>query len=309
MHGRGHDMRVRYALLIAGAMVSLVGFSPISAEPLVEIRTSDVDLFYKVYDAANGAPTAEALQHGYIDAGSDAVRQFVPERIKSATALATTIAQHRDVYEQARKCMDALPAMKTKLQEAFHTLANIDADATFPPVTVLIGRNSSAGSTGRSGVLIGLEVICRASWLQPDISERLLHLIAHEYGHIQESPDLNDPTKPTSVLKQSLVEGVAELVAELISGEVGNAHLKKWTAGRERAIGEAFLADADSQDVSRWLYSGVGTPEQPGFLGYWVGYRIAKAYYLKAEDKRSALKTLLALRDPKAILAESGWKP
>jgi hypothetical protein len=51
------------------------------------------------------------------------------------------------------------------------------------------------------------------------------------------------------------------------------------------------------------------TPEKPGDLGYWVGYRIAKAYYLKATDKRLALKTLLELKDPKAILADSGWTP
>jgi hypothetical protein len=42
---------------------------------------ADVDLFYKTYDAAGGAPRADALQHGYIDVGSDGVRQFVPKRI------------------------------------------------------------------------------------------------------------------------------------------------------------------------------------------------------------------------------------
>jgi hypothetical protein len=40
-----------------------------------------------------------------------------------------------------------------------------------------------------------------------------------------------------------------------------------------------------------------------------VGYCIAKAYYQRAHDKRAALKTLLELRDPKRILADSGWKP
>jgi hypothetical protein len=47
----------------------------------------------------------------------------------------------------------------------------------------------------------------------------------------------------------------------------------------------------------------------PGDLGYWVGYRIAKAYYTRARDKRVAMRTLLDLKDPKQILADSGWRP
>jgi hypothetical protein len=102
---------------------------------------------------------------------------------------------------------------------------------------------------------------------------------------------------------------VAELVAELISGGVSNTPLKAWTKGHEREIDQAFLADQDGKDLSHWLYNGVGTPEKPGDLGYWVGYRIARAFYRKAPDKRVALMTLLDLKDPKAVLADSGRAP
>jgi hypothetical protein len=36
--------------------------------------------------------------------------------------------------------------------------------------------------------LIGLEVVCRSDWLQPSIEGRLVHLIAHEYAHVQQFP-------------------------------------------------------------------------------------------------------------------------
>jgi hypothetical protein len=90
---------------------------------------------------------------------------------------------------------------------------------------------------------------------------------------------------------------------------VSNVHLQAWTADRVGEIDRKFLADADRTDISDWLYDGVGTPEKPGDLGYWVGYRIARAYYDKAADKRAALRTLLDLENPKAILVESGWQP
>jgi hypothetical protein len=295
----GSAILVAIGLAVAGA----------AQARLPEVRTSDVDLFYRLYDAAHGAPTAETLQKDYIDAGSDGVRQFVPQRIKSGAELAAMIGKQPDVYAHARECMAVLPAVKARLKVAFRKLATLDPEATFPPVTILIGRNNSGGTTGKSGVLIGLEVACRATWLNPDPTERLVHLISHEYGHVEQFPNGGEDANPDTVLKQSLVEGGAELVAELTSGEVSNAHLQAWTKGKERAIDEAFLADEDSKDLSHWLYNGLGTPEKPGDLGYWVGWRIAKAYYLKAADKRAALRTLLDLKDPKQILADSDWTP
>jgi hypothetical protein len=277
--------------------------------PQVEIRTSDVDLFYRVYDAAHGAPTAAELQAGYLDAGSDGVRQFIRDRIRSADALAKMIAAHREVYDNARKCASVLPAVHTGLRQVFARLEQIDPEARFPPVIVLIGRNNSGGTTDRSGVLIGLEVACRANWLQPDLTDRLVHLIAHEYGHVQQFPQGGEDHVRRTVLAQSLIEGEAELIAELTSGEASESYLQRWTRGHEREIGEAFVADEDSMDLKPWMYHGAGTPQKPGDLGYWVGYCIAKDYYRRAHDKRQALRTLLALRDPKRILAESGWKP
>lgn len=275
--------------------------------PRATIRTSDVATFYRLYDAAQGSPSAERLQRDYVDRGSAGVREFVPHRILSGAALAETVRAEPRVYARARTCLSALPAAKARLRVAFRRLAQLDPDARFPPVTILIGRNNSGGTTGPSGVLIGLEVVCGSSWLQADPADRLTHLVAHEYGHVQQPAALEEGE--TNVLKQSLVEGVAELLAELTSGEVSNVHLQRWTRGREREIGTRFLAARARRDLSAWLYNGAGTPDQPGDLGYWVGYRIAKAYYDRAGDKRAALRTLLDLRDPDAILAASGWRP
>lgn len=295
--------------MAAGATTILVAGVPAYANDLADIRIDDVTRFYRIYDEADGRPTASTLQADYIEAGSDGVRQFVPNRIISGASLAKVIHQNRAVYDEARTCMGVLPDVSRKLQAAFRTLAQLDPKATFPSVTILIGGNNSGGTTGESGVLIGLEVACRSWWLQADLSERLFHLIAHEYGHIEQARALDDESAPTTVLKQSLVEGTAELVSELISGQVSNVHLQKWTEGQVREIDIRFMADADKTDISKWLYNGVGTPDHPGDLGYWVGYRIAKTFYDKADDKRAALRTLLDLEDPKAVLAKSGWMP
>jgi uncharacterized protein YjaZ len=63
----------------------------------------------------------------------------------------------------------------------------------------------------------------------------------------------------------------------------------------------------DKTDLSQWLYN--SAPERPGDLGYWVGYRIVKSYYQRADDKRQALRDIFEMTDPKAFLARSGWRP
>ncbi|MEZ0242884.1 MAG: DUF2268 domain-containing putative Zn-dependent protease [Sphingomonas sp.] len=291
--------------LLAALPLFLVPEAPMGkAGPGPEIRTSDVTRFYQLYDAAGGQPEAMVLQTQYIDAGSSGVREFVPYRIVSGENLASVVRATPEPYRQARACVSALPAVKQRLKPAFAKLARLYPEAKFPPVTILIGANNSGGTVGPTGVLIGLEVVCSTVRSGETAEDRLVHLIAHEYAHV-EQPEGG----PETVLAQSLKEGTAELIAELISGSIANSHLPLWVKGREVAIGEAFLAAKDSKKLSPWLYAGVGTPEKPGDLGYWVGYRIAKSYYDRARNKRAAIRTLLLLEDPEAILRDSGWRP
>lgn len=298
---------MRGAGVVIAALAFVLALVRASNAAEAEIIIEDVARFYAVFDAANGKPAAEALQRDYLDKGTDGVRQFIPNRIISAEALAKEIAEVPEVYAKARACAKQMPAVRRRLKAVFVKLAEIHPEATFPPVTILVGRNNSGGTTGASGVLIGLEVVCRSDHLQANLTDRFVHLIAHEYGHIEQGGD--DETG--GLLVQVLREGGAELIAELASGQVSNVHLQAWTKGHEKEIEEKFLADIEAGDRSKWLYNGVGTPERPGDLGYWVGWRIAKSYYQRAKDKRAAVRAILKVSnaDAKAFLAESGWSP
>jgi hypothetical protein len=300
----------RWLMCVFGFLGAFVAAhaSPVDGAP--EIRISDVELFYRVYDAAKGTPSAQTLQIDYLDAGSDGLRQFIPNRIVSADKLAEAIGKKRETYEHARTCAAELPDVRSRLAASLKKLADIYPAAKFPPVTMLIGRGNTGGTPGKAGVLIGVETICAADWMQPDVGDRLVHLIAHEYAHVQQPivERIEDPSDGThTVLEVSLGEGIAELVAELTSGSVSNAHLQRYAAGREQEIERAFLADAEKTDLSAWLYNGRGTTDRPGDLGYWVGYRIARQFYESASDKRAAVRELVDMADAPDILKRSGW--
>lgn len=301
----------RWMSAIAAAVVYVGSTNAMPAAAAIvgpRILTQDVDRFYKVYDAAHGHPTEAQLQRDYIDAGSDGLHQFTKVRNLTGGTLAQALAQHPADYSGARRCAAALGEVRRRLTVALRKLGELYPEAQYPPVTILVGRDNTGGTTTAAGVLIGLETICRADWLEQNVEDRLVHLIAHEYAHVQQPVTQTDNADAT-VLLASEIEGGAEFIAELTSGSVSNTQFAVWTKGRERRIETAFVADEYSTDKSKWLYNGPGTPQKPGDLGYWVGYRIAKSYYRHAADKRAAVHDIIQVQDAKAFLAKSGWFP
>jgi hypothetical protein len=291
---------------ISGARQSPTSTAAVPASgPVIQIE--DVARFYKVYDAAGGHPTADELQHDYLDPGSEGLHHLAEARRVTGIAIAKNLAAHPEMYTNAKRCMLVLPRVRQRLQVALLKLGQLYPEAKFPPVTIAVGRGKPVAiGSPVSGVQVGLESLCATNWLNPNVEDRFVHVIAHEYAHVQQARALVDDEHPT-VLEMSLIEGAAEFTAEMISGEVGYSQFKVSTKGREKEIETAFVPDEDKTDISKWLFN--STLEKPGDLGYWVGYRIVKSYYQHAPDKRQAFREILQMDDPKAFLAKSGWYP
>lgn len=295
--------------LLALALCSSVRAATVAGQ---EIRLEDADRFYRVYEAAAGHPTAEQLDREYLAPGSSGLHEFAKLRNVSGQTIAAAIAKRPEIYQGARRCLATLPAVKRRVAVALHKLAVIYPEAKFAPVTIVVGRGRPVGITNPSGVTVGLEALCSADFMNPDPEDRFVHVITHEYGHIQQTPaeqalSPNDPG--ATVLSLSLIEGAADFVGELISGDVGDQAPFQAFKGHEREIETAFVRDEDKTDISAWLYNGVPAPGKATDLGYVVGYRIVKAYYQHAADKHQALRDIFDIRDPKPFVARSGWRP
>lgn len=297
------------AVMALSAVSGAEQSAPLTAASAVQpnVQIEDVEHFYRIYDAAGGQPTAEQLQRDYLDRGTEGLRQFAKIRNITGVRIADTLTKQPDIYANARRCMDVLPRVRTRLEAALGTLVRLYPEARLPAVTIAVGRGRPVGvGSPITGLQIGLEALCAVDWMNPNLEDRFVHVIAHEYAHVQQNPALAEKTQLT-VLERSLVEGAAELVAELTSGNVAYSFFGPVTSGREKAIETAFAADVDKTDLSQWLDN--STLEKPGDLGYWVGYRIARSYYQRTSDKRAALRDILTMSDAKAFLAKSGWSP
>ena len=274
------------------------------------VETADVDRFYRLYDAAGGSPSAQTLQREYIDVGTDGLKAFARLRRVNGATIAENVSRNPDAYERARLCADSLPNVTERLSDALRKLSNVYPDARNPAVTIVVGRGKPVGiGYPDTGVQIGLEAMCDAEFLNPNVEDRFVYVGAHEYIHVQQSPELIARVNSDSatVLDVSLSEGIAEFVGEFISGGVAYGSHRGTVDGRELEIETAFAAEMGSTDLSNWVYN--SSPDNPGDLGYWVGYRIAKAYYYQAEDKNGAVRAMLELTHPEAFVQESGWYP
>ncbi len=298
----------RAAACIALILPAIAPLAVAQGGPLPDpvIETDDVARFYRLYDATEGHPGAEQIQREYLEPGSNGLHQLARLRRVTGESIAQAIAAHPETYRDARRCMAVLPAVKSRLIESLATLRHVYPAASLPPITIAVSRTKPVGMTDADGVRIGLEALCATTYLNPDIEDRFVHVIAHEYGHIQQNA-AERTGEARTVLEASLMEGGGEFTAELISGEVGNQAPGQLAKGHENEIETRFVAAMDKTDFSAWLYNGTNQP--PGDLGYWVGYRIIKAYYLNARDKRQAIRDIFLMQDPKAFLRESGWYP
>ena len=299
-------------LLVAAALgLAATGFAPPPSR-LPPIYIEDVSRFYHVYDQAHGHPTVAQIEQDYLVPGTDALYRFQKIRNVTAQRIFDENEKHPEVYTGARRCLAMLPNVKRRVTTALDKLYRLYPEAKSAPITILVGRGRPVGVTDSTGVYIGIEALCFADFMNPNPEDRFVHVIAHEYGHVQQSEalkNLNPGDPGATVLAISLGEGAADFIGELISGDVGDQAVWREAKGHEAEIEQAFVKDEDSTDISHWLYNGDGTAAHAGDLGYWVGYRIVKAYYDHHANKRQALKDIIEMSDPKAFLAASGWKP
>ncbi|MGH6978960.1 MULTISPECIES: hypothetical protein [unclassified Brevundimonas] len=79
---------MRLSIFTASVVLTCLLSSPVRAQSSATLDISDVDLFYRLYDATDGRPTAEQIQSGYIDVGSPGLRTFFDARRTTAVRVA-----------------------------------------------------------------------------------------------------------------------------------------------------------------------------------------------------------------------------
>ena len=300
--------------------------------------TSDIDNFWRAFDAASKETDREKkiaiFQNEYLNKGSLGLQDFVRLRIKTARDLVETIERLPKFYASVRPSTLRIARMEKKMRMTFYRFKRIYPEAAFPDVYFVVGIANTGGTASESGLLIGAELYGLTQdtprdefpdWfktLLPNIKEQaellrvvtraldtalkpveqLPFIVAHESCHYNQ----NYP-KQTNLLEKSIHEGACDFIAELTAGDVINPTLKIYGDTHEAELWREFRAEMNGTDLSKWMYNGFFIKDRPGDLGYYVGYKISKAYYQNARNKRQAIRDVLNIEDFADFLQRSRY--
>ncbi len=253
--------------------------------------TEDVDRFWEAYDQMD-KKGVQAFEE-YIEKGSPGLKGFIKYRIINADSLYRKVLERKEDYLKSKDVLKDLDSKTKQIKTIYAALKEKYSDAVFPPIYFVVGRFNSGGTVSEDGIILGTE-------MQENL-DGLPGLVAHELIHYQQKYESN------TLLSQSLREGSADFMGELISGQQINSIPFQYGENHLDTLAKEFVLVMNQEDNVDWLYSTSGKDDRPNDLGYWMGYKIVNAYFNKQEDKQQAIKDILKITDEHRFLKESGF--
>jgi len=267
--------------------------SNFSDNPLDAVfETTDSKNFWEAFDKMDKTKQNPFVE--YMQKGSLGVKGFTENRILNADSLFSAVKKRKADYELSRNVLDGLPSKEKRVRAIYSALKYWYPKAKFPPIYFVYGRFNSGGTSSPEGIIIGTEKLQNLDGISG--------LIAHELIHYQQKIEGRDV-----LLKWCLLEGGADFIGELISGESINKFEYKYGEQNLDKLCQEFLTRLKNPDYQDWLYGTSKKDDRPNDLGYWIGYKITEAYFNKQKDKQKAIDEILNIKDPMQFLKQSGF--
>lgn len=295
------------ALLLAS-----VGSAPVRAEvaPPIEVVTRDVALFWQVYDRVKAEPDRDRqlliLQRDYLDQGTPGLAAFAQAKGYDAASYVDAIRSYPGYWDSVRPRTGLAPDVVVRVDRYLQRFRELYP--ALKPATIYfeMGALRSAGTTQGDKVLIGAEMATGDHSVDvsqmPERLQRFFQryfasrpldnldlLIIHETVHTQEHGERS------SLLAQAVYEGVADFVAEQVTGRLPDLEYVRYGPLHDAAIRQAFARDMRGNDYGRWLYNDTSNEFVTSDLGYYVGYAICQAYHRKSADKAESIRQMIEL--------------
>lgn len=280
-----------FTLVFLAIFSSAFGQSKFSENPLdAKFVLHDYNNFWKQFDkmsSSNENPFGEYLKNASIG-----LQPYVG--YFNVDSLYQKVQDLKEDYLKSRPILQNLDSKKKKIQASYAAMKYWYPKAVFPPIYFVVADFSTGGTISDQGLLIGSEKLKSLDGLNG--------LVSHELIHFQQNF-----SKTYNLLNQSIKEGSADFLGELISGEHINMTAFAYGEQHEHELCKEFVSVMYKEDFTDWLYGTSGKDDRPNDLGYWIGYKITEAYFNKQEDKQQAVLDILNVQNPVEFLKKSGY--
>lgn len=306
------------ALLMAAAPSTGALAQAPTAPGAIVVVDDDVARFWTAYDAVRGiadpAQQEAEFQRLYIDQGTPGLQAFMEAKGYDAATYVAAINAYPRYWDTVRPRTALAAGALVRLEGHLARFRDLYPDLRPAGIYFEVGVLRSAGTTLGDKVLIGVEMATGdtsidtsqmpaglqrffAGYFASDPLANLDLLALHEVVHTQERGERQ------TLLAQAVYEGVADFVAERVSGRMPDLPYVTYGPANDAAIKAAFRQDMMANDYTGWLYNSTNNPFGVRDLGYYVGYAIVSRYHARATDKPAAIKAMIELdfRDQAAV--------
>ncbi|MDR2207348.1 MAG: DUF2268 domain-containing putative Zn-dependent protease [Flavobacteriaceae bacterium] len=274
----------------------------------VVIKT-DIDHFWMAYDKVRSETDSlqriKDINDLYINKGTDGLKNLMIVRGYKDYEFVNAILNYpkywnsiRQNMQNAQKEQDSINFYIQKLKEIYPELK--PANIYF---SVGAFRSSGTYSIDKNSVLLGSEFIfAKQNSVLDELPDRVRNGIkeyapydipltaVHEYIHTQQKN-----WEDFGIIEKCVAEGVAEFVSLLVTGKKLTPAVRFGKENSEivlkKYMEEIFKYNTDNN----WLWGTNKNELKVNDLGYYIGYEISERYYLRAKDKKQAIKDLIEL--------------
>jgi hypothetical protein len=286
-------------------------------------HTKDIENFYQAFDSVQTTNDKEKqidfVQKIYLDNGSLGLKYAINHSVdggKIATAKhwAEFMINIKENLIRIRPYFKNLPSQMKILEPKFKYFKEQYPEFKDGNVYFVIGLGMFGGRPEQEGpsLFIGCEV------LADDKPDWAVNIVLHEYVHtLQKNSD-------NALLAHCLNEGACDFIAEVINEKnlreiYPNGYID-FGYKNEKVVWKEFKKFITSNEKGKffdWLYGIKGrnlNGRQMKDLGYFMGYKICKAYYDNTMNKRQAIKDIIEMdvssdEKARAFLIKSGYVP
>ena len=282
-----------------------------------EISTQDITHFWEAYDALVDAKSKEdsikTIEGLYLKRATKGFKKFQKVRDFQSKYYVYHIANSPGFWESVRPLTEQIANREDEIIEIMNKMSAEIPGFKAPKVCFAIGTLSTGGTTGGGYIHIGSEISASDytvdttnlnGWLKSIIGKTgdIVSMVAHEAVHTNQHGNVK-----ITLLTASMGEGIADFITNEVLGKNINASIHEYGLKNECQLWKEFQTEMDSKSYSNWLYNGSSAIGRPADLGYFMGFRIAQAYYDKTEDKKQALSDLLDRSKYVEIFQKSGY--
>lgn len=228
------------------------------------------------------------IQAIYSGPASDGLKAFLRNKEQPEQRWVSMINDGKMFNDELKKQCFALVKSSNKLEEYIKKFEKLYPAHTTGQTYLLMGFGQQGGTIRGNLSLLFPEVL-----LRDGLSEKqFIRMGIHEYVHTQQTrPDF----QKINVLASCLREGICDFIAEQVTGIKANAAYMAYGKLHEAEIWAKFKTDMLTRNNDNWVSTGNNPALSAPDLGYFVGYRIAGAYYQNQSNKLTAIDNMIRL--------------